>query len=248
MSWIIDSFSDTAKYAVFDCSGGVSSGDFDSLNVGESVGDTQELVLKNRERIKKHLNLRTLWFARQVHGVGIHRVNSSSVGIHTAGGDDGCDALVTNLSGIGLVVQHADCQPVLLHDPVKNAVAAIHNGWRGSVQNILASTLDRMRTEFGSNPSDIKAFIGPSIGPCCGEFVDYRDIFPEEFRGFAEARNHFNFWAVSRWQLEQSGLLSRNIFILGSCTVCSEAYFSYRRACRQAGGVTGRNCSVIYLE
>ncbi|MDY0223311.1 MAG: polyphenol oxidase family protein, partial [Desulfobacterium sp.] len=143
-----------------------------------------------------------------------------------------------------LVIQVADCQPVLLLDPVKKVVANIHSGWRGSIQNIIGRSVDAMVDNFGSDPQTILAGIGPSLGPCCSEFVNYTREIPEHLWIYKDEKEHFNFWRISADQLTERGLKPENITLAGICTRCAaDTFFSYRD-----NNTTGRFAAVIKLE
>lgn len=224
--------------------GGVSIGPFASNNISFGVGDDASCVTKNRENIKKKFGLNHLVSAHQVHGRNIHQVQGP------LGHDciiDDTDALMTNVVGVGLMIGHADCQAVLLYDIKHRAVAAVHNGWRGSVVNIVAATVAAMRETFGTTPEHLISGIGPSLGPCCAEFVHYKKELPLSFQDFRVGENHFDFWKITRRQLLQCGVPDESISCTETCTVCSSDFFSYRRACRSSDGVTGRNGSLIAL-
>jgi YfiH family protein len=233
------------SYEMFDRQGGVSKGIFTSLNVGAYVGDAENAVQENRRRARESLGVPFLLSAKQVHGTGIYCLTEPLVGNTEI---DGVDALVTDLTDVGLMIQQADCQAVLLFDPVKAVIAAIHCGWRGSVQDILAKVITIMVENYGTIPADLQAVISPSLGPCCAEFVNYRRELPEEFHRFMVRDNYFDFWQISRFQLMNAGVFQKNIETTALCTCCSDNYFSYRRATRLSSGVTGRNCSVISLQ
>jgi len=219
--------------------GGVSPAPYDSLNLSFGVGDTDEKVLENRQRLKAALGIPVLASARQVHGDAVWVIDAP---LDQDTELAGYDALVTNQPGVALLVQQADCQAVLLHDPVRQVVAAIHAGWRGSVANIIGKTIRTMHEQFGTAPADLMAGISPSLGPCCAEFVNYRNELPESFHGYQVAPNHFDFWAISRDQLREAGVLSTHIELAGICTKCSPDHFSFRRE-----RVTGRFGSLIML-
>lgn len=232
------------RYGLFDRHGGVSKNHFASLNIGRSVGDRDESVTANRHLVRERLGVLSLLFARQVHGEEVYLLGEP---LSEDTEVDGYDALITMQRNVGLVVQHADCQAVLLYDPERKAIGALHSGWRGSVINLIGRTIESMTDAFGTDPSQVQAVISPSLGPCCAEFVNYRTELPAEFQQFKDERDHFNFWNISKMQLVQGGLLQESITLPTSCTSCSNDYFSYRRACREVGGVAGRNCSVISL-
>jgi hypothetical protein len=232
-------------YAFFDRHGGESRPPYSSRNISFSVGDDDGIVKNNREKIRQSLGLDLLVSGHQVHGDKIFCYTGDTLKKPEI---EGVDALMTREKGVGLMIQQADCQAVLLHDPIRQAIAAIHCGWRGSVNGIIAKTVWAMRDLFGSTPEDLSAAVSPSLGPCCAEFVNYKKELPREFMRFRVNENYFDFWQISRWQLTMCGLKTSAITVAGICTVCSQDYFSYRRACRKTQGHTGRNCSVIALH
>ena len=214
--------------------GGVSDPPYDSLNTSYEVGDRPENVTSNLALIKETLGAGRLVFTRQCHGTRILTMKRkhprSEVQIQAA------DALMTDIPYFALLVKQADCQGVILLDPEKGVVANVHCGWRGNVKNILGRVVEGMKHEFGSRERDLVAAIGPSLGPCCGEFMGHADIFPEAFGEFMVRENHFDLWALSRRQLLDAGLTQGNIEICGICTRCTtDLFYSYR-----GEGVTGR--------
>ncbi len=233
------------KYAMTNRYGGQGRGNFSSNNMSFGVGDVREVVLANRRHLKSQLNLDALLSAHQNHGTGVFCLKEQL-------NDDlevnGYDALVTDQVGIGLMVQQADCQAVLLFDPRQKVIAAVHCGWRGSVQNILAETVAVMVEEYGTSPPEVHGVISPSLGPCCAEFVNYKDELPSDFIRFMVRQDYFDFWQISKNQLSAVGVNSKNVEVIGNCTSCSMDYFSYRKACQETAGITGRNSSVIYLQ
>ena len=233
------------RYGFFNRHGGESKGTYDSLNVGLHVGDEESSVHANRHIVKNAMGASILLSALQVHGTKIHIQNSPQVKDLEV---EGYDALITNQPGHALMVQHADCQAVLLYDSVAGVVSAVHNGWRGSVQNILGKVVGAMVREFASRSDNIQAIVGPSLGPCCAEFRNYQSELPEDFVEFQVGENHFDFWRISRKQLLEEGIEKPNIVISEQCTLCSADYFSYRKAVQTGNGVTGRNGSVIVMN
>lgn len=233
----------TVPHRIFDRNNGCSPPPFNSLNVSYSVGDHPDNVKRNRLKIKNLLGVQLLASAGQVHSDRVYVVDRISRDIEV----EGFDALITGQAGIGLLIQQADCQAILLHDMVQNVIAAIHCGWRGNVVNIIGKTLDRMRMEFTTSPAAIQAVISPSLGPCCGEFTDYRQQLPGDFQKFITTPNHLDFQAISRNQLINAGVPAQNIDILRICTVCNRNFFSHRRTTRNGGKTTGRQGSIISL-
>lgn len=226
------------SHGCFHRHGGISPAPYDSLNVSFGVGDMADNVRHNRLQVKKALGCKTLISTRQVHGVKVAVASAMS-------GDqelDGFDALITNEPGVALLIQQADCQAILLHDPEQKAIANIHCGWQGSVANIIAVTVSQMIDSFASEPAHIKAAISPALGPCCAEFIHYKEELPEDFHPFAVSANHFDFPAISAMQLKKSGLRPEHIDVAGICTKCNQDWFSYRR-----NRHTGRFCTAIGL-
>lgn len=231
-------------YGLFARHGGASDAPYDSLNVGMYVGDQPKTVATNRQQVQKAMRTSTLLSARQVHGLGVYCLTEP---LNEDREVDGFDALVTDIPDVGLMIQQADCQAVLLFDPRREVIAAIHCGWRGSVLQIVPQVIEVMAHNYGTISTDLQAVISPSLGPCCAEFVNYKSELPPGFLQFMAGDNHFDFWQITRAQLTEAGLAQANIQTAGHCTCCSEDYFSYRRATRQGGEPTGRNCSVIAL-
>ena len=232
-------------FMLFNRHGGVSRGKYASLNIGEHVGDHEDAVQQNRERVRTILMLHRLLSAKQVHGIGIYCLTEPlSVDKEV----EGFDALVTDQSGVGLMIQQADCQAVLLFDPVREVIAAVHCGWRGSVQGILARVISVMVENYRTAAENLQAVISPSLGPCCAEFVNYHQELPADFQRFMVRDNYFDFWQITRHQLVNAGMSDERIRAAEICTCCSDDYFSYRRANRLSDGLTGRNCSVIALQ
>ncbi|SPF36434.1 conserved hypothetical protein [Syntrophobacter sp. SbD1] len=232
-------------HGVFARHGGVSLPPYDSLNVAWRNGDSPDAVLENISRIKKVCGLGRLVSSRQTHGDLVNFIDKDSVGQlephpHALVAPP-ADALAANIAGLGLLIKIADCQSILLVDPKSRIIANIHSGWRGSVQNIAGKTVDLLKDRFGLNPAETLAAVSPSLGPCCAEFVNYAKELPEKLWSFQVRPKYFDFWAITREQLNAAGIADHNIEIAGRCTVCEKAdYFSYR-----AEHQTGRMASVI---
>ena len=222
---------------------GISVSPYSSLNVSFGVGDKPENVAGNRQLVKKALHIPHLLSAGQIHGDRVY----CSAGIVADLEIQGYDALITDQPGVGLLVQQADCQAILMYDPHAQVIAAIHCGWRGSTLNIIRTTIQEMQKRYHVRPENLLALISPSLGPCCSEFINYREELPESLHHFQALPNHFNFWDISLYQLTKAGVLSEHIDIAEVCTVCDRNYFSYRRAKSQGKACTGRNGSLIYM-
>jgi hypothetical protein len=167
--------------------------------------------------------------------------------------EDGFDATVTNLQGVALGVLVADCVPILLHDPVRRAVGAVHAGWRGTVAGVAKNAVRAMKGEYGSDPKDIRAAIGPAIGPCCYE-VDDKVVGPlgDAIGGVeglvtphGKGKWLLDLWKANEAILVGAGLVNHNIDTLGMCTSCNSGmFYSYR----SEGQKTGRMMGIVMLE
>ena len=196
----------------------------------------------------------------QVHGCVIREVTDP---LTTRDELEGVDALITNVPGVAISVRTADCIPVLMYDPVQKAVAAVHAGWRGTVQKISRKTIEVMRQRYGTDASDLKAVIGPGIGPDCFQ-VGQEVVDAFAWAGFPmehiledcgpknpTAENpmqgglHIDLWKANRWLLEQAGVQPDNIHVAGVCTYLNnDRFFSARRE----GTKCGRIINVIKLK
>ncbi len=182
-----------------------------------------EEILSHKKRLTETFDLPEPLYARQLHGTDIISVGSGTEGPFF------CDGFITQEKNKTLCIKHADCQAALFYDPVVEAIAAVHCGWRGNVQNIYKKTIDGMRTCYGTLPENLLVGISPSLGPDAAEFRNYREMFPESFFPYRIGSRHFDLWAVSRMQLLECGVREKNIEIAGICTYESKDFFSYRR-------------------
>lgn len=235
--------------------GGVSEGQFDSLNVSISVKDVREKVLENRRLLSEQAGFE---FGRGVLPSLVHDNQVVVVGHKDAGRgwqnpDDliaATDALITVEKELCLIVTLADCTPVLLYDPVQEVVGAVHAGWKGTIGLIAAETVQAMRQNYGSKPSDIRAGIGVSIGPCCYEVgeelaAQFVQEFGEEVVVRKAGKPYLDLWKSNRIALLRAGVLPQHIETAGICSACNTAdYFSHRKE----KGLTGRFCAGIWLK
>ena len=169
-------------HGVFSRLGGISRPPFESLNTSYTVGDKWDDVASNLQRISEVMGAENMIFMNQRHGDNILILdrNTSPKFVEAPS----ADALITDRPHIGLMVKQADCQGVIIFDPIKQVVANVHCGWRGNASNILGKVVSRMNQHFGCDRSHMVAGIGPSLGPCCAEFVTHNKIFPKSFSRF----------------------------------------------------------------
>ena len=187
---------------------------------------------------------------KQVHGTDalvVDRSLSSDDRFH-----GGWDALVTDQPGVMVAVRTADCVPVLVHDPQRRVVAAIHAGWRGAVAGIVPKTIGLMRSRFGSDSAQMHVSIGPSAGVCCYEvdepvLKELRNEFRNCEKVVKNNRNgkaHLDLKSLIREQIQETGVNAGAITCVNLCTIChNDLFFSYRRE----GKVIGTMVSAIGL-
>ena len=230
------------NHGIFTRNAGHSQPPYASLNIGYGIGDEKKAVASNRSLISGIMGAGEMTFIDQVHGCDVvilgrdQKGNSNPVAI--------ADAVVTDRPENYLVIQVADCQSVLMYEPARQVVANVHSGWRGSIDNIIGRTIEAMQHHFGCHPDAILAGIGPSLGPCCAEFINYKTEIPQEFWRYKDPGDHFDFWAISCDQLIAAGVLAKHIESCQMCTRCrTDEFFSYR-----AEKTTGRFAAVIGLK
>lgn len=228
---------DNLECAIFLRQGGVSEGDFRSLNLSYTVGDLIENVKKNEERILNHLLIKDFIRGNLSHGTTIIKA-SNAVEV------DFFDGMITNRPNFGLLITHADCQAACFYDPVNHAIANVHSGWRGSVQNIYKNAVDKMIQTYGTDPKNLIVGITPSLGPEDAEFIHFEKELPKSFWPFQVKPNFFDFWQISKMQLTESGIPANQIEIASLSTFSNpQDFFSYR-----LNNITGRNATLITLR
>lgn len=238
--------------------GGVSQPPYAELNLAFHVGDHPENVIENRRRYCHALGLRLedLAAGEQVHSDKVRVVTGRDRGCGAFAYDTafaGTDGFVTNEPGVVLSSYYADCVPLFIVDPVRQAVALAHGGWKGTVKRIGAKTIETMHTHFGTKAADCLVGIGPSVGSCCYE-VDEQVINPlraefpqwEQFvKPKENGRWNLDLWATNRQVFLDAGVPLEQIEVGGLCTAChTELFFSYRAE----QGKTGRMASIIAIK
>lgn len=186
------------------------------------------LKKKAHKTITELFDVPKLVSSRQVHGHRIAHLPEEVVGE--------CDGLMTSATDLALLIQHADCQVALFFDPVHHAIANVHCGWRGNVQNIYRKTIGKMIEKFLTKPEDLLVCISPSLGPQRSEFRHYKRELPSDFYPFQIAPNYFDLWEISKMQLLREGILSSHLEIARMCTFEeADRFFSYRREKKPGG-------------
>lgn len=245
------------KHAFSTRLGGVSEGDFWSMNFSFTRGDSKDAVLENYQRMADALGVErermTLTF--QTHTTNVRRVTEEDAGKGIVKERDyrDVDGLITDVPGMTLVTFFADCVPLFFLDPVRKAIGLSHSGWRGTVNRMGSVTIDAMRSNFGSRPEDIIACIGPSICKQCYEvgeevFDEFKNAFgTEHIDSLLSANNNgkyqLDLWAANELVLEEAGITKEHLSVTNICTYCNpELLYSHRRTGERRGNLCAFLC------
>ena len=234
-------------------SGGVSEGDFASLNIGSKRGDNPDYVRENYRRVCSLFGVdeNSAAVTSQVHGNTVRIVDRNDAHICMSTVPYDADGIVTAEKGLPIMCFTADCVPVLMADSEKHCVAAVHCGWRSSVSDILNNTVSAMES-LGAKRENICAALGPSIGKCCfevgSEVVEAIENYIGPFDAAEKNGRYFvDLRLANRIRLIQLGLKEENIDVSDECTFClHDKYWSHRYT--QKNNLNrGSQCSVIML-
>jgi len=233
--------------------GGVSEGDLGRMNLSYTRGDKKENVDENFRRIADIIGCEPDDFvlSHQTHTTNVRVVTEADrgKGLTRERDYEDVDGLITNVPGIVLSTFYADCVPLYFLDPVKKAIGLSHSGWRGTVNKMGKVTVDKMIKEYGSEPKDIIAVIGPSICVDCYEVS--MDVAQEFMTAFAGADNldkivipkneekaMLDLWQANYAVLMEAGILKENITLPDLCTSCNkELLFSHRASNGKRGNL-----------
>ncbi len=231
--------------------GGVSTGEFKSMNLNFKRGDDPEKVTENYQIFCQAagFDYRTLVSSSQDHNTNVRFVtkNDCGIGIFREHDMPSVDALITNEPDVTLVTHYADCTPLLFADPEKKVIALAHAGWRGTVGKIGEITVEAMQEKYGCDPTDIIAVVGPAIGQCCYEvdtpvyeqFASLTELKPAYFtKSLGHSKYLVDLKETNRRMLLEAGLLSINITISDVCTRCNSGLlYSHRASGGKRGGL-----------
>ncbi len=242
--------------------GGFSINNYASFNVNRYCGDNPEHVKANQQSLCKSLGISIdrLIMPHQIHKTNVALIDNNFLTLNREKQTEklaGIDALISEEKNIALCISTADCVPVLIYDTKNHAIAAIHAGWRGTVQRIVEITLYEMHNQFGTNGEDCKAVIGPSIS------LDSFEVGEEVYKTFVQSKFdmekiakkyythdnnykwHIDLWECNKIQLMNKKVYTGNIYITGICTyINSDKFFSARKL----GIKSGRLLTGIILK
>lgn len=254
----LQKFQDQVTHGFFTKNGGVSQGDFQSLNVGMKKEDPLTAVLENRRLVAEHLGVtpEKLFFMNQMHWNEVKNLENDNIvkGFDPFKAPE-CDALITDIPGIALGVQTADCLPILIYDPKSPRIAAVHAGWRGMVTGVIQNTLETM-CQQGSSVEDLLILLGPSIAKESYEvgvdiFMAFQAADPNSGQFFMKNPSE------QSYQLDLKGYAKKILLDLGVTKVTAfahdtyameDTYFSCRRAYHKDQASFGNQASCIMLK
>ena len=232
--------------------GGVSQGNYGSLNVNAYCGDEPAAVAENRRLLSLELpipNASHIVIPHQVHDSVVQVINEETLGQQEL--IEGVDALITRMPGVCIGVSTADCIPIIIYDPIHHCAAAVHAGWRGTVKRIAEKAAQQMYAFYRSDYGEMQVMIGPGISlknfevgqEVYDEFLHAG--FPMERIAAKHAKWHIDLPLCNRLQLERIGVRPENIREAGICTYDHvDDYFSARRM----GIASGRIYTGIVLK
>lgn len=222
--------------------GGVSSGNYASLNLGRFSGDEAEKIQENFRRLLQTIGIKDeqIHLPYQTHEDIVFNIDEDFLSLDKTARKEklhGVDALITNVPNQCIGVSTADCVPILIYDPAKQAIGTAHSGWRGTCSRIVKKTVQGMVENFQSNPADLIVAIGPSISPDVyevgDELIDHfqKENFDIEKIFFKQGEKyHLDLWEANKLTLMEVGVLEENIEISGYCTYTEhQRFFSARR-------------------
>lgn len=223
--------------------GGVSKVPYSTANLAFHVGDNPDDVIQNHNLLAQSIGYQrhSLVHMRQIHSDHITIIDDS----HTFDTPPQCDALITDRKHTPLMVMSADCTPILLYDPVRNAIGAVHAGRAGALNAILPKTIQKMGNAFDSRSCDLRIVLGPSIHGCCYE-INESIASETEAKGYPKAlrkeegKVFLDVNTILLQQLHEIGIGSDQIEVIDHCTSCRcDEYFSYRADHQRTGRIAG---------
>lgn len=248
---LFEPYQDILQHGITLRQGGVSKGIYASLNLRASSQDKRENVIQNMQKVCHVLDIdfHQLYKARQSHTDHILVLNQENKEAYSyLSFSDACyDGYVYGQSGIATAILTADCNPIILFDPVQKVVANVHSGWAGTIQKIYLKALQKMVQEFHCLPQNILVGVGPAIKKCC--FSSEEESFKEKFTAIWEneeayityeeqtgnpSRFHIDLFYVIQQDLLKHGILPQHIAHMDICTKChAQDFFSYRDSRKQ---------------
>lgn len=232
--------------------GGVSKDIYASMNLSFTRGDEEEAVRENYRRLGEAMGFSPdIVTSDQTHTTNVRVITAEDRGngITKPRPYRDVDGMITNVPGLVLATFYADCVPLYFVDPVRRAVGLSHSGWRGTAGRIGAVTVEKMKAEFGSDPGDIYAAVGPSICQDCYEVSEdviekfqsafHREHWPKLYYAKDNGRFQLNLWEANRIILLEAGIPESHISLPNLCTCCNPEFLFSHRASKGRRGNLG---------
>ena len=253
------------KYNVLHCitlrHGGVSTNEHSSLNFRNKGTDKVENVKENLRRIREELNFSNVYKANQDHTDSVIHINSDNKEKYLAyegNTDEKADGYIVNEKNIATLITTADCNPIIIYDPVNHVIANVHAGWKGVINRVYINAIKIMEKEFGSKVEDLVVCIGPSIRKCC--FSSEEESFKEKFTSVFNYENkyleyednsrrfHIDLIEILKTEFRKIGVEDKQIHIANICTRCNtKDFFSYRECVQNGMKDYGTMATIVEL-
>lgn len=256
----LNEYADRLFHAITLRHGGVSKEEYSSLNFRTSGKDSKENVLKNLEIFcnKVNINKDNIFKSKQAHTSNILILDDYNKEKYRFDSfcEDEFDGYITDIKNIGTLVTVADCNCIIIYDPIKNVVSNIHSGWKGTVNKIYMNAIDLMIDKYSSNVGDLIFCFGPSIRKCC--FSSKEESFKEKFINVWENQDNYMYYKGDRFFIDliyvitedllKKGLKEENIIDSNICTMCNSIdFFSNRASKRKDSSEFGTIASITSL-
>jgi YfiH family protein len=260
---ILEKYSDKVNHIITLKHGGVSKNEVSSLNLRTVGNDKKENNIKNLELVCNEINLlpENVHKGKQNHTDKILILDNDNKEKYRFDifSLEEYDAYITKEKNIASLVTTADCNPIIIYDPVKNIIANVHSGWKGTIKRIYLKVINTMIEKFNSNAQDLIFCIGPSIKKCCftSEEKEFKDLFTsiwqneEEYIYYEENNEtfHIDLSYVIKKDILKKGIKEENIAICDICTMCNhEDFYSYRYATKHKYEDYGTFATIAYLK
>lgn len=237
--------------------GGVSTGDYASLNLNFNRPDAKGNVIRNYTLLAQDLGISpgNMVLSHQVHGDRIMPVTRehTGMGIIRERSYHGIDGLATNEKGLMLVTHYADCVPLYFYDPVNKTIAISHSGWKGTLLGIGGKTVDFLKKEYGCDPGGLHVAFGPHIRECCFEVGE--DVFEPFEEAFPWTDRYSTRKADGKWLLNLEGIITESLLTHGidinniyGCKICTRCHHDIFFSHRGSGGKTGTGAAFMMIR
>lgn len=258
---ILEKYKDKVNHVITLRHGGVSQGEIASLNFRTIGNDKKENNLKNLEIICNKLDIKpcNVHKAYQDHTSDVLVITTENKEKYRYDkfNKEKYDAYITNESNIATLVTTADCNPIIIYDPIRNVLANVHSGWKGTIKKIYLNAIDLMINKFNSNIEDLIFCIGPSIKKCCFTSKDenfknkFTNIwnYEKEYIYYEDNTFHVDLSYVIKKDILEKGIKEKNISICDICTMCNHNdFFSYRYTTKNKFEDYGTFATIAYLK